>query len=118
LVRRHKLESRSLIQSFDFRAVRAAKAIAPEIRRAALYMGPPRDLVAMTREAEATDASPHYSLVTRDAVEKVHAAGFRIVPWTPNEPAEWNRLIDAGVDAIITDDPAGLIAHLKKRGLR
>jgi glycerophosphoryl diester phosphodiesterase len=118
LVRKHKLESRTLIQSFDFRATRAAKALAPEIPRAALYTGKPRDLVAMVREAEATKASPHFSLVTKEAVEKLHAEGFPIVPWTPNEPAEWDRLIAAGVDEIITDDPAALIAHLKKRRLR
>ena len=98
--------------------VRAVKAIAPEIPRAALYSGPPRDLVAMVREAGATSASPHFSLVSKDVVEKVHAAGMRIVPWTPNEPEQWDKLIDAGVDEIITDDPAGLIGHLKKRGLR
>ena len=28
-------------------------------------------------------------------------------------PADWARLIGAGVDAIITDDPAALIAYLK-----
>jgi glycerophosphoryl diester phosphodiesterase len=40
------------------------------------------------------------------------------VPWTANDAATWDRLIDAGVDAIISDDPAALIAHLKERGLR
>ena len=30
-------------------------------------------------------------------------------------PADWDRLIAAGVDAIITDDPASLIAHLKHK---
>jgi hypothetical protein len=28
--------------------------------------------------------------------------------------ADWDRLAAAGVDGIITDDPAGLIAHLKR----
>jgi glycerophosphoryl diester phosphodiesterase len=117
-IRRHKLESRSIIQSFDFRTLRAARKIAPEIRRAALYMGPPRDLIAMTREAEATILAPHFSLVTKSVVEEAHAAGFQVVPWTPNEAAQWDKLIDAGVDAIISDDPAALLAHLKARRLR
>ena len=117
-IRRHKLESRVIIQSFDFRTLRAARKIAPEIPRAALYMGLPRDLIAMTREAEATILSPHFLLISKKLVDDAHAAGFSLVPWTANEPAQWDKLIAAGVDAIISDDPAALIDHLKKRGLR
>jgi glycerophosphoryl diester phosphodiesterase len=40
------------------------------------------------------------------------------VPWTANTPELWDRLIEAGVDAIITDDPKALIDHLKAKGLR
>jgi glycerophosphoryl diester phosphodiesterase len=43
---------------------------------------------------------------------------LQVVPWTADTAADWDRLIDAGVDAIITDDPAELIAHLKAKGLR
>lgn len=117
-IRRHKLESRVIIQSFDFRTLVAAEKLAPEIRRAALYAGVPRDLVALTREARATMSSPHYLLVTKGNVGALHEAKFPVVPWTANEPAIWDRLVDAGVDAIITDDPAALIAYLKQRKLR
>jgi glycerophosphoryl diester phosphodiesterase len=48
-------------------------------------------------------------------VKAAHAAKLQVLPWTANEPADWDRLIAAGVDAIITDDPAGLIAHLRHR---
>jgi glycerophosphoryl diester phosphodiesterase len=37
------------------------------------------------------------------------------VPWTAYNPEDWSRLADAGVDAIITDGPAGLIASLKHK---
>jgi len=37
------------------------------------------------------------------------------VPWTANTPRDWERLVEAGVDGIITDDPAALIAWLKRR---
>jgi hypothetical protein len=35
-----------------------------------------------------------------------------------NKPEDWARLVDARVDAIISDDPASLIAWLKEKGLR
>jgi glycerophosphoryl diester phosphodiesterase len=34
-----------------------------------------------------------------------HAIGVRVVTWTVEEPAVMRRLLDAGVDAIITDRP-------------
>jgi len=41
-----------------------------------------------------------------------------VIPWTANTPADWDRLIAAEVDGIITDDPAALIAHLGRAGER
>jgi len=41
-----------------------------------------------------------------------------VVPWPANAPEDWDKLIAAKVDAIISDDPAALIAYLKQRGLR
>jgi glycerophosphoryl diester phosphodiesterase len=117
-IRKHKLEKRTIIQSFDFRTLRAAKKLAPEIPRAALYSGRPVNLVDLTRQADATMLSPHWRLVTPEVVKQAQDAGFPVVPWTANEPEQWEKLTAAGVDAIITDDPAGLIAWLKARGLR
>jgi glycerophosphoryl diester phosphodiesterase len=112
-VRKHRLESRVILQSFDFRTLHAMKKIAPEIRRAALYSGAPRDFVEIGKEADAQIVSPEFHLVTPDQVKAAHAAGFEVLPWTPDSPADWKRLIDAGVDGIITDDPAALIAYIK-----
>jgi len=118
LIRKDHLENRVILQSFDFRTLRAMKKLAPEIRRSALTENDKRDFVTIAREAEATIISPEYGLVTKDKVQQAHAAGLQVVPWTANKPEEWDRLIDAGVDAIISDDPAALIARLKSRGLR
>lgn len=115
LVRKHKLESRVILQSFDFRTLRAMKERAPEIRLSALYEGTPKDFVALAKEAGASIVSPRYNLVTAAQVKAAHAAGLQVIPWTPNSPEEWKRLMEAGVDAIITDDPAALIAFLKVR---
>lgn len=118
-VRKHKLEKRVMIQSFDFRTLHAMKEIAPELRLSALYGGMPKDLVEISKEAGGTPlVSVHYLLVTKGKVEKAHAAGIQVVPWTVNSAGAWDRMIGDGVDAIITDDPAALIEHLKAKGLR
>jgi len=118
-IRKHKLEKRVIIQSFDFRTLVAARKIAPEIRLSALYEQGPKDFVTLSKEgANAEIVSPEYRLVTVEKVIAAHAKGLQVVAWTANTPEDWDKLIRAGVDAIISDDPAALIAHLKKQGLR
>ena len=52
--------------------------------------------------------SPVAGLVTPEQVKAAHAAGLEVLPWTANTPQEWERLANAGVDGIISDDPAAL----------
>jgi glycerophosphoryl diester phosphodiesterase len=118
MIRKYRLEKRVILQSFDFRTLLAMKKLAPEIRLAALTQTDERDFAMIAREAQADIISPHFSLVTDAKVSSAHAAGLQVVPWTVNAPSEWDRLIAAGVDAIISDDPAELIAYLGKKGLR
>lgn len=117
-IRQHKLEARAIVQSFDFRTLNAMRRLAPEIRLSALYEGNPRSFVEIAHEAGGAQiVSPDFPLVTREQVQAAHAAKLQVVPWTANAPADWDKLIEAGVDAIISDDPAALLAYLKKRGL-
>ena len=117
-IRKYHLEARVVLQSFDFRTLIAMKKLAPEIKLSALYSGAPKDFVAIGKEAGAGIVSPVASLVTPERVKAAHAAGMEVLPWTVNTPAEWERLVNAGVDGIISDDPAALIAWLKSKGKR
>jgi glycerophosphoryl diester phosphodiesterase len=118
-VRKHKLENRVVVQSFDWRNLKALKAIAPELRLAALYGGLPKDFVKIAAEAGGVPiVSPHHLLITKGRVKKAQKAGLEVVPWTANDAKQWDRLIKANVDSIITDDPAALIEHLRARKLR
>jgi glycerophosphoryl diester phosphodiesterase len=114
-IRKHRVESRVVLQSFDFRTLHAMKKLAPEIRLCALYTGTPKSFVEIGREAGAQIVAPEFKLVTPVEVKAAHAAGFEVLPWTPNKAEDWGRLVDAGVDGIISDDPAALIAFLKQR---
>jgi glycerophosphoryl diester phosphodiesterase len=117
-IRRHKLASRVIVQSFDFRILHAMKRQAPEIRLSALVKLGLRRFVQVARKAGSGIVSPYHRLVTRRRVLAAHAAGIKVIPWTANTPKSWARLINAEVDGIITDDPAGLIQFLEERGLR
>ena len=118
-VRRHHLQSRVVVQSFDFRILAEVRKLAPEIRLSALYMNLPKDFVRISQEAGGTPiVSPHWMLVTKNKVAAAHKAGLKVIAWTANTPGAWEKLIKAHVDGIITDDPAALIAYLRTKNPR
>jgi glycerophosphoryl diester phosphodiesterase len=56
-------------------------------------------------------------LIDRALVDRAHEAGLQVHVWTIDEPDEMRRLIDLGVDGLMTDQPAVLKAVLVERGL-
>lgn len=55
-------------------------------------------------------------LVTRGFVKAAHARGVQVHVWTVDDEAEMVRLLDIGVDALMTDRPALLRQVLGRRG--
>jgi len=108
------IKDRTCIQSFDVRALRAAKEIDPDIV-----------LVLLVGNADGFDEnvkalgflpevySPNYALVTANLVEKAHEEGMEVIPWTVNDVETMQALIRLDVDGIITDYP-NLIAEVEK----
>src|ERR1700690_1765735 len=47
---------------------------------------------------------PHFTLVSREMIEKAHAARNKIMTWTVNRADEQGKFADWGLDAIISDD--------------
>ncbi len=54
-------------------------------------------------------------IVTRRFVETAHLRGLQVHVWTIDDPAEMHRLLDLGVDGIMTDLPSVLRATLRGR---
>ena len=52
-----------------------------------------------------------------DMVRRAHARGLQVLPWTVDDPATQEALIDAGVDGMITDYPDVLREVLRAKGL-
>ena len=53
-----------------------------------------------------------------DNVKEAQTLGLKVVPWTVNVPAEMARLIDLGVDGLITDYPDRALPVLAAKGLK
>lgn len=112
LAKKHKLDDRITIQSFDHRTLQAAKKISPNTPRAALFEYRPSDVLKATLAAEGTIFSPNHEWLVEEDVERLQEAGIPVIPWTANEKKEWERLLRLQVNGIITDDPAALIEFL------
>lgn len=58
---------------------------------------------------------PHYRLLSRRLVEKLHRAGKTVIAWTVNDRKQMLRLVEFGVDGIISDDTKLLVETLRGR---
>lgn len=57
------------------------------------------------------------TLVDRALVDRAHEAGLQVHVWTIDDPDEMKRLVDLGVDGLMTDQPAVLKQVLSECGL-
>jgi glycerophosphoryl diester phosphodiesterase len=55
---------------------------------------------------------PHHSQVSAELVQRAHALDVAIVTWTVNDAGDLETVVEAGVDVVITDYVADILAHL------
>lgn len=104
LVERYGLQERVIIQSFDHRSLRTIRAINPDIRLAALTTA--GEAKVQVYNGYGFDIwSPRARDLTPELLEEAQALGLLVIPWTVNDVDEMRRLIDMGVDGLISDRP-------------
>jgi glycerophosphoryl diester phosphodiesterase len=132
----------AMIQSFDWRVVQAVHRLMPGLPTAALTdqqpgedtvrigQRPPSPWLGGLDPAHCGDSvprlvqalrvqvwSPEYRDLDAARVRQAQALGLRVVPWTVNASADMRRMLDLGVDGMITDRPDQLRGLLARRGL-
>lgn len=136
------LRERATVQSFDWRTLVEVKRLAPAIATVCLTIessgmntvkpaadGPSpwhagfdraRYGGSLPRTAQAAGCSawsPFWRNVTAAGVTDAHALGLKVIPWTVNDPRDMARLIDLGVDGLISDYPDRLLQVAKDKGV-
>ncbi|MDM0011825.1 glycerophosphodiester phosphodiesterase [Variovorax sp. J22P168] len=130
------MAGRVTVQSFDWRSLALVGQQAPRLPRAYLtsartlkdsrwtaglriedFGSAPRLVKAAAGDGKGRVIwSPAHAELTPALLQEAHALGLAVLPWTVNQRADMTRLLDWGVDGIITDDPALLREVLAARG--
>jgi glycerophosphoryl diester phosphodiesterase len=103
---------RCLFVTGNVAALQQLRAQSSEVRIGLTWMDGPEPPLALLRELGAEYWNPMFGLVTPEGVEAVHGAGLSVSTWTVDEPEDMTRLLDAGVDAMVSNRIADLVAHL------
>ena len=140
LLRREHFTDRVMIESFDWRTLLLVQKQAPEIPTVYLtqvqqpeenlYIDKPSPWTAgfdpmkyggsVPRAVKAAGGkiwSPLYEDVTAGSIAEAHSLGLPVIVWTVNDPKDMSRLIDMGVDGIISDRPDLLRTVAASKGI-
>jgi len=95
------------IQSFDVRTLQVLHQLDSTIATALLIDEEQLDFEANLEKLGFIPNiySCYYELVDADLIKKCHQKGMKIIPWTVNEKSDMKRLIELGIDGLITDYP-------------
>jgi len=129
-LRRHGVAERSWVSGSDAVSLRRVASLAPELPRsytlprdrlgmsrrgpvaplvrqtlASVGAALPRRLPALLERASAVAATLHYSVASPEAIRAAHGVGAAAYVWTVDDPDLAQRLVSAGADGIITNDP-------------
>jgi glycerophosphoryl diester phosphodiesterase len=113
LIRARGLMARTTIQAFQVETIRRVRELEPKARTMLLVArgdverdrARPAEAVRRARELGATDLGMNHRLLDADVMSAARAAGIRVSAWTVNEEADIRRMIDLGVDVVMSDRP-------------
>jgi glycerophosphoryl diester phosphodiesterase len=112
------IKDQIVVKSFKFGFIPLLKELCPGVLTAALFapkikniLRKEKHLVRIAEEAGADEISVHFSLATRKLLKKAKRRGIPVAIWTADNPRWVKRGFRLGLAAIITNDPARLIAR-------
>ena len=96
-------EAWPLLSSFEPEALEAARRAAPHLPLALLLDERWDGWIEVARDLGCVAVVAHHRLLDADWIAQLHAATLRALAYTVNDAATARRLLDAGIDGLITD---------------
>ena len=113
LVSARGLRERVIVMAFEAPTLQRVRALDPTIRMALLVSkarvsrerASAADLVRWARDVGATHLGVEHAAVDAPLVAAARDAGLGVAAWTANAEADIRRLVELGVDVVISDRP-------------
>lgn len=112
----HGVKERTTIQSFDVESLQEIKKMDASISQALLVdikenYKEKLDVLGYIPEI----LSPHFFLVNDELIKFCNTKGMKLIPWTVNEIKHIERMLDLGVDGIISDYPDRIVQIIQQK---
>jgi len=140
LIQKEGVERRVSILSFDWRTLQVVQKIAPEIPTVYLSVQRSFDNILaykpegspwtagfqhaqygsvprMVKAAGGRIWSPFFGDLTEALLKEAHDLGLKAAVWTVNDPAQIKKMLDLGVDGLVSDRPDLVRQAMKERGM-
>ena len=104
--------NRTMFMSFSMPSIRKIKLLRPTARTALLVCQMEPDPIEAALNAGADELGILHKLATPELVESARKYGMAFSVWTPDEPADFQHMIDLGVDCITSNYPDRLLQLL------
>ncbi len=111
LLRRKDFLDQVVITSLDYAALKQVESLEPRLETGHIVTAAVGDVV----RTEADFLSLNSARATASLVRRAHAVGKEVHVWTVNEPDVMLRMVERGVDNVITDNPALLVQVMQER---
>jgi len=113
-IKNNKILERTTIQSFDFRVLKYINKNYPQIGLSVLVSenyDPQKNLDDLSFLPDIY--SPNYKFINKEDLEYLKKKKIKIIPWTVNSYSDIAKILNLGVDGIISDYPERVL-EIKK----
>ena len=114
MLRERRALARVVLLSFSARALARMRAVEPSLRTT-LLVGRRGPAIGPARRVGATVLAPWHERINRRMMRRARKAGLGVVAWTVNDPGDIRRMIELGVDGIMSDWPERVAQALRER---
>lgn len=111
------LRPQMIVKSFQLEVIPHIRRLCPDVKTAALFapkimtlLRKEKRLINIADELGADMVSVHFSLATRKLLKKAEKKELPVTIWTADNPRWVKRACDLGLFAVITNNPAALLA--------
>ena len=112
ILNKYNIKDRTIIQSFDDRALIAIKNIDSYIKLSLLIEEPNINMIELAKKIDVDIISPFYQLLNKKLVKEIHNNGFKVLPWAINSTKDLQKMINMNVDGVISDYPKEMINYI------